>query len=851
MDREQLKQLDLSGKRMHVILPDERRTYTLTSRVGSNDNMKAAMWKACDSYSRDYAIKLVPVTDYATHSIRGELYGGNQLGPRFARIEAYGSPEFEDQDLKELKDTAYAIVVEWVEGQTLAEYCMKQGSRIDVPDFLKLAESLCEVLALLSKAGLSHSDLHSENIMISAEPSGPKLEKEAIVRIVDTGSLMTMSRKDALLQGWRDELASLGRQANPDVEYVNTLRERARWFSRTDQEWVVSHLCALLNAMRREEFRKPGTQRKFLREVSPILGKMIDPDLSIRVDDPVNMYQAIEGLWKTLSTPLAGKMNSPFDLISAELIRSDKKLNELFSKECPWYESCDTSYPVYIYGPRGCGKSTILRMLSLPAALAGEDAREVFQARPFIGVYLSCSSELRSRFLLFPEEKYPDIAADAVLFFVMLLVEALLDTLEYLRDGVIESYLGRGTTVGLTNDTARDICGIVCSHFGLSHSDKLRGVSWLTYARKAVAIERSKVWQRILAGQPGGAPNPSLLFDLCEDLEAVFPLLAEKHIAFLLDDYSNQRIPDTLQRMLNKTISFAKQGNPIFKVSSEYQGVDLEGIQEGREVVEINIGKEYVDLTERRPSALLEDVLDIRFRVAEWNVRIADVLGKSGIKPAVPMARKIRTKGRRFYYHGIDTVGHICSGDLAMALDLVKQLFDRWNQRGGEAISPPLQHEVIRQYADREHTYLRYYSPHGKAMSEIADALCLLAHEAAMECESKKDGQIEPMVKTSLDIPLGVLDKIPPDSLKLLQEMEKKGVLFSLDTSRSRLTNQSTERFQVRRILLVKYIAPLGRRDAIKLDDEHKLNDLLTDPYEFIKREKTGQRVLFYENGGI
>ena len=62
--------------------------------------------------------------------------------------------------------------------------------------------------------------------------------------------------------------------------------------------------------------------------------------------------------------------------------------------------------------------------------------------------------------------------------------------------------------------------------------------------------------------------------------------------------------------------------------------------------------------------------------------------------------------------------------------------------------------------------------------------------------------------------------------------MQRKGVLFCLDTSRSRIENDGTERYQVRRILLVRYRAPLGRRDPIKMDNVQKLLHLLQEPDE-------------------
>lgn len=256
----------------------------------------------------------------------------------------------------------------------------------------------------------------------------------------------------------------------------------------------------------------------------------------------------------------------------------------------------------------------------------------------------------------------------------------------------------------------------------------------------------------------------------------------------------------------------------------------------------MNFGKEYVDLTESRRSVFLEDVLDIRFRQAGVATTAKALLGRSGLKPTVPMARQIRraeTANEPFYYHGIDTIADICSGDVAMALDLVKRIYITVKDKVplSEPVPANKQDDIIHQYSDREHTYNRYFPVFGKEIAEIADRLSWLAHEATIHRDSRKDGELEPMVKTHLDIPLSVARELPEKWQLLLHEMQRKGVLFSLDTSRSRIANDGTERYQVRRILLVRYRAPLGRRDPIKMDNMQKLLHLLQEPDQFVKSE--------------
>ncbi len=71
-----------------------------------------------------------------------------------------------------------------------------------------------------------------------------------------------------------------------------------------------------------------------------------------------------------------------------------------------------------------------------------------------------------------------------------------------------------------------------------------------------------------------------------------------------------------------------------------------------------------------------------------------------------------------------------------------------------------------------------------------------------------------------------------------------RGVLFPLDTSKSREAHEGTRRFQVRRILLPRYGAPLGRHTPIRIDTHEKLRFLLTEPGDFVNDELRGQRRL-------
>src|SRR6185295_17975685 len=265
---------------------------------------------------------------------------------------------------------------------------------------------------------------------------------------------------------------------------------------------------------------------------------------------------------------------------SAELIRSDHELMSLFSDEYPRLEACRSNAPVYLYGPRGCGKSTILRSLSLRAILEADDPAAALAKLPFTGVYISCSQELRSRFWLMTESDFDVLDGHVVRYFALLLIEGLVETL----DRVTRMVASPAPPIDFlfTDDIAARCATAVRRRLGLDEvGARYSGTSHFVMLQDQIRRSRDELWERILnRSESSSRPDAQLIFDLCHELEEIWPFLKHRRIAFLLDDYSNQRIPAALQKKLNQAITFSKQGSPIFKVTSEYDGVDLEGVQE-------------------------------------------------------------------------------------------------------------------------------------------------------------------------------------------------------------------------------------------------------------------------------
>lgn len=845
----ELKSDGLSNVNLQIHSAGEVRRYTLQQCVG--EGKTGVTWRATDQFNQSWAVKFVVRADYKKHSIEGEVARVNQLLTKhLAKIVFYGEPKFEKDGISESE--FYGVVVEWVEGVSLNEYLETSAHAISVPAFLRFARTLCEVVRDLEHNGLTHNDLHDRNIIVSPTVDPLTREKRVELMVIDTGGLKTEERRLALVEEWQAQIEQL-KEAEADnktdlSQSIERLRRWVNWFSRTDQEWIVSHLCSLFNCFVRRMPDLDVCARRFLRDLPDLLDRMVDPDRSRRLHDPRDIFLKVEQLWDEALQLEQPSMTSPFDRLYAELIHSDRQLMDLFSDEFPRLAACRSVDPIYLYGPRGCGKSTVLRSLSLKAVLASEFPTETLKKTPFLGIYISCSAELRSRFWLMPEADYDELEAHIVRYFNLLLIEELVDTLDAMH--VWDSNDDNSFRFGINDAVASDITSRFRNRLGISGDDGGRHVGTTPFAflKLQVRQERDRVWHEILdRSTTRQRTDAQLLFDLCDELIAACPALDEQTFVFLLDDYSNQRIPVLLQRRLNQAITFAKKGRAVFKVTSEYGGVDLAGVQEGREVLELNVGLEYVALTDQHRWRFLRQVLEKRFEYMGAPVNILDVLPVSNVGTSVAMAKHIsecHSSNRPFYYHGFDTISDLCSGDFAMGLDLVRRVFEQGtiNWRSPRPVASKIQDQAIERFAAHELDQVRYLAPHGREKYQIVDRLCWLAKECAVTKTTTKDGKSVPLVKIHLDIAETCLNELEANenqanAWEIFNDLITKGALFPIDTSKSRERRDGTRRFQLRRILLARYGAPLGRHTPIRIDRLPKLLFLINSPDEFVKSE--------------
>ena len=209
------------GRDVDVLWKTEKRHYQLEEMVGKGQTGIA--WRVADGLGRRFALKFVLRSDYRTHSLDAEAQRVNALQSRlFAKIEYFGEPQFTDN--MPACDSFYAIVVDWIDGQSLNDLLTDPATTINPDAFLRLARDLCEVLQSLKDKQLCHSDLHDKNVLIRRQHDVLSNTESLQIAVIDTGQLKTEQRRLDLLESWQHELASLEAVARMTTQSLSPQR---------------------------------------------------------------------------------------------------------------------------------------------------------------------------------------------------------------------------------------------------------------------------------------------------------------------------------------------------------------------------------------------------------------------------------------------------------------------------------------------------------------------------------------------------------------------------------------------------------------------------------------------------
>ena len=778
---------------------------------------KGAVWKVSDQYARPRAVKLTVYADYRDRSFLQEL-------ARASLLDDYDEfAHFVDADVIEIDVPHHGLtpfvcfVEQWIDGFTLTDF-LRKFPESATDSFLKVyVDGMCAALSGLRAQSLRHDDLHAENVML-ARPKGGLYDTWK-VRVIDTGSLKqleTQTRK-----------------------------------TKDDHRNFVDHLVLIHNAIRGRRCLSLR-ERRFLDECIRLFGSMLDDDPSVALTAPDQIRSQFHLAYTRANSPRlkdVTTLQSPFEYISAEHIADDRLLVEIFAQSCPWLGKVSGPDPCIVAGPRGCGKSTMFRWLSLKAHLHKETV-DLERSR-IIGFYVSCSSELQNRLSWLKTQALAEkFRAEIVHYFNLVLAREVVQTLCIIGDRA-----DRETVWGLGSAQQEAVHEFMKQALESTHP-MIQGVPRLRQSLESIEAAMFRCHVQMLKGLNLEWVTPeTFLGDVSSLLSRQLPLFREKRIAFLLDDFSTHRLPGAVQVVLNRII-WERRSTHIFKLSSEKYGAVLTDsfnatVDVTREMVEVDCGREYIALDDsdqkQKALAFAKDLLANRLRAANYTGVPEELLGHSDW-PDKSLGKALREKspGRsNDQYHGIECIADLCSGDVSTLLLVYRRIFEKGGvgPQSRNPVRKTVQHDAIESVSRELFEAIRHHHPHGSEMHAIVREFGTLVRRILEEGRLIK-GAIPPQcprIEVDQDLASGE-EPLTQEQEKLARELVRRAVFIEMEPGRSRHKFVTTLRWQLRRVYIPAFGAALSKNDAVKWKPS-EFKFFLTDPkaaseLEWRKRQK-------------
>ncbi len=637
-------------------------------------------------------------------------------------------------------------------------------------DVIDILAGIASGLARMHSRGLWHDDLHDDNVLVRSVASDENLPEKYEAKLIDFGSVK------------------------------KKLSNEPEHGTRSDYMYLSKHVFTL--AARFEEANLTHVNpvdRSFLRRLREFGQRLMDPNVSRRNLSPDDIVLEFK---ETIQRAITGNEFPSFDDMKKQ---SRVSLNEplantnaislapqdialLFRDRLGWIELIKKSEPVLVVGPRGCGKTMLLRYLSISSDARPRKTEEMprdVSARlykaPYIG-FLVRLVELRTPFLRSAykrlEANDKALAEDFCREFINInFVYEVLRTLTWLKTEHLAD---------ITSDELRQLTPVVAR---LMSENGSRTDKSATLDEIVELIERRVAKLSNLptpeAYRPTNLCRDDVLIQLARTIKSL-EWLKPKEVWFLFDDYSPTLLPSFTIKSYNPVI-FRLSNDVKITLSSEGNGPVFDDTlgrryKEGREMSRVNLGEVYFRNREEVCLEFFEQILTARFEeTGKGSLKeLRSMLGEheSDSNFGQYLMELSRPGDARF--NGFKLLCRLCSGDVSYIIELLHSLSSgRWGS-AENPIRPIAQDEVTKQFAHRQLALLQSTSDYGPKLYQFAEGLGNLLKEYLLKSKDKSNP--DERLRIEIEGP----DELSPEAMEMQEQLFRHSVLIPGGMGKSR-----------------------------------------------------------------